>query len=159
MLARMTERIGATFRLQLLATMAGGGLVIASALVLLSRGRLVDGLLLAGAAIFLLRWYWRTTARKRALTRHGFHAGRRVGSHWAYEELHDGRVVSIELPLEYVGRGGYDIHVPSERDWLANMPAWARDRRDEIIERLQLVFKRSQIHFDADSVTAPPADA
>ena len=155
----MSERIGASFRLQVLATMVGGGLIISGALVLVSRGRVVDGLLLAGATIFVLRWYWRATARQRALTRHGFHAGRRVGSHWAYEELHDGVVVAIELPLEYVGRGGYDIHVPSERDWLANMPPWARDRRDEIVERLQQVFKRSQIHFDADAVAAPPADA
>lgn len=155
----MSERIGASFRLQVWATMVGGGLIITGALVLVSRGRMVDGLLLAGATIFLLRWYWRATARQRALTRHGFHTGRRVGSHWAYEELHDGVVVSIELPLEYVGRGGYDIHVPSERDWLANMPPWARDRRDEIVERLQQVFKRSQIHFDADAVAAPPADA
>ncbi len=29
------------------------------------------------------------------------------------------------------------------------MPAWARERRAEIVERLPTVFKRSQIHFDA----------
>jgi hypothetical protein len=155
----MNERIGATFRIQLFATVACGLLVIAGALLLSASGELVDGLLLAGAAILLLRWYWRTTARKRALTRLGYHAGRRVGAHWEYEELHDGVVVALELPLEYVGRGGYDIHIPSENDWRANMPPWARERRDEIVERLQRVFKRSQIHFDADAATAPPADA
>ena len=155
----MNEHIGASFRLQVLAIMACGVLVIAGALVLISRGELVDGLLLAGAAIFLLQWYWRATARRRALARQGFHTGQRVGSHWAYEELHDGGVVSIELPLEYVGRGGYDIHIPSEHDWLAHMPPWARERRAEIVERLQQVFKRSQIHFDADAAAAPPADA
>ena len=155
----MNERIGASFRLQVYAIMACGVLVVAGALLLISRGELVDGLLLAGAAIFLLRWYWRATARRRALSGRGFHAGRRVGSQWAYEELHDGIVVSLELPLEYVGRGGYDIHIPSEHDWLANMPPWARDRRGEIVERLQQVFKRSQIHFDADAANAPTADA
>lgn len=155
----MSERIGASFQLQVYATLACGALVIAGALLLTWRGELIDGLLLAGAAVFLLHWYWRATARKRALVGHGFHAGRRVGSHWAYEELHDGFVVTLELPLEYVGRGGYDIHIPSERDWLANMPPWARERRDEIVGRLQRVFKRSQIHFDADAAAAPPADA
>jgi hypothetical protein len=154
----MNERIGATFRIQLFAILLCGVLIIAGSLVLIARGELVDGVLLGGAATVLLRWYWRATARQRALTGRGFHAGQRVGSHWAYEELHDGVVVALELTLEYVGRGGYDIHIPSEHDWRANMPPWARERRDEIVERLQQVFKRSQIHFDADAA-APPADA
>lgn len=153
----MNERIGASFRIQLIAITLCGLLVIAGALLLVARGELIDGVLLGGAATLLLRWYWRATARQRALTRQGFHAGRRVGSHWAYEELHEGVVVALELPLEYVGRGGYDIHIPSEHDWLASMPPWARERRAEIVERLQQVFKFSQIHFDADA--APPADA
>jgi hypothetical protein len=85
----MNERIGASFQLQVVATMACGLLVIVGALLLVARGRLIDGLLLAGAATLLLRWYWRATARKRALGRRGFHAGRRVGSHWAYEEWSD----------------------------------------------------------------------
>lgn len=152
----MGERIDKSFRGLVIAITSCGLLVIAGALVLISRGELVDGFLLGGAAILMLRWYWRSTARGRALLRHGFHAGRRVGANWAYEELHDGMVASLELPLEYVGRGEYDIHIPSERDWLANMPAWARERRAEIVERLQTVFKRSQIHFEADA--APPAD-
>jgi hypothetical protein len=152
----MNEQVGAPFRIQLLATLSCGVLVIAAALLLISRGELIGGFLLAGVAILMLRWYWRSTARKRALLSRGFHAGRRVGSHWAYEELHDGVVVALELPLEYVGRGGYDIHVPSEQDWQATMPPWARERRGEIVERLQQVFKRSQIHFDADAAAAPP---
>jgi len=155
----MNERIGASFRLQLLATLSCGVLVIAIALLLISRGEWIDGVLLGGAATLLLQWYWRATARKRALLRRGFHTGRRVGAHWAYEEMHDGTVVTLELPLEYVGRGGYDIHIPSEHDWQANMPPWARERRSEIVERLQQVFKRSQIHFDADVASSPPADA
>lgn len=155
----MSERIGASFRVQLVAIMLCGMLVIAGALVLIVRGELVDGILLGGAATVLLRWYWRSTTRQRALSGQGFHTGRRVGSHWAYEELHDGEIVALQLTLEYVGRGGYDIHIPSEHDWRANMPPWARERRDQIVERLQRVFKRSQIHFDADATSAPPADA
>jgi hypothetical protein len=151
----MNERIGAAFRIRLYSTLLCGLLVVAGALLLVSRGRVTDGLLLAGAVTLLLHWYWRATARNRALTRRGFHTGRRVGSHWAYEELHDGAVVAIELPLEYVGRGGYDIHIPSEHDWRATMPPWARDRREEIVGRLQQVFKRSQMHFDADGASAP----
>ena len=68
-----------------------------------------------------------------------------------YEELHGGEIQSLEFPLEYVGRGEYDIHIPGEGDWRKAMPGWARDRRQEIIERLQTVFKLSQIHFDPDA--------
>jgi hypothetical protein len=67
----------------------------------------------------------------------------------------EGIVVSLELPLEYAGRGEYDIHIPSERDWQVGMPAWAHGRRAEIVERLQTVFKRSQMHFDADKSLEP----
>ena len=150
----MGERIGKLFPGMVVAITLCGVLVIAGALLLISRGMIVDGVLLGGAVTLLLRWYWRTTTRQRALLRHGFHTGRRIGANWAYEELREGMVVSLELPLEYAGRGEYDIHIPSERDWRANMPAWARERRAEIVERLP--FKRSQIHFDADA--APPAD-
>lgn len=150
----MGERIGRLFPGVVAAITLCGVLVIAGALLLISRGMVVDGVLLGGAAILLLRWYWSTTARQRALLRHGFCAGRRIGANWVYEELREGMVVSLELPLEYAGRGEYDIHIPSERDWRAHMPAWARERRAEIVERLP--FKRSQIHFDADA--APPAD-
>ncbi len=66
---------------------------------------------------------------------------------------------SIELPLDYVGRGEYDIHVPGERAWAASMPDWARGRRAEIVERLQTVFKRSQIHFERRHAPSPPHDA
>jgi hypothetical protein len=30
------------------------------------------------------------------------------------------------------------------------MPAWARERRAEIVARLETVFKRSQLLFDPD---------
>ena len=49
-----------------------------------------------------------------------------------------------------MGRGEYDIHVPGERTG-GRMPTWARERRPEIVERLQTVFKRNQIHLDPDA--------
>lgn len=145
----MDEHVGRSFRAGVIVITLCGLVTIAGACVMVAAGMLVDGLLLGAAAVLLLRWYWRATARKRALARRGFHPGRRVGTHWNYEELHEGVIVWLELPLEYVGRGEYDIHIPSERDWLAGMPSWARERRDEIVERLP--FKRSQMHFDADA--------
>lgn len=147
----MGEHIGAAFRATVIASTLCGVLVMAGACLMIARGMLVDGLLVGAAAVLLLRWYWRATERKRALVRRGFHPGRRDGAHWNYEELHHGAIVWLELPLEYVGRGEYEIHIPSERDWAATMPEWARERRDVIVERLQAVFKRSQLHFDPDA--------
>lgn len=151
----MSERIGASFRFVVVAVALCALLAIAAALLVVARGRVFEGTLIVFATVLLLRWYWKATARTRALARHGFHVGRRVGTHWVYEELHDGMVVALELPLAYVGRGEYDIHVPAESLWRGTMPEWARERREEIAARLGTVFKRSQIHFDADQPQAP----
>ena len=152
----MSERFDNTFRLKLALGLAGCGVGLATALLLLFSGSFLDGCIVGGISYFAFRWFWRATMRKRALLRQGFHAGGRVGAYWVYEELRDGVIESIQLPLDYVGRGEYDIHVPSERDWSASMPVWARARRAEIVERLQTVFKRSQILFDPDAPTPPP---
>jgi hypothetical protein len=132
------------------AVLAACALGAVASLWLLVNGALINALLLAAITVFAVRTFWRTTRRKRELLGHGFFTGRRVGTHWMYEELQGSEIVSLELALDYVGRGEYDVHLPSERDWLATMPAWARDRRAEIVGRLERVFKRSQLHFDPD---------
>jgi hypothetical protein len=38
------------------------------------------------------------------------------------------------------------VHVPSPERWRSEMPAWARDRRDVILERLK--SKCSHMHLD-----------
>src|SRR5262245_52859349 len=120
----MDEHVGGSFRASVIVISLCGVLTIAAACVMIAGGMLISGLLLGIAATLLLRWYWRATARLRTLARRGFHPGRRVGAHWNYEELRDGVIVGLELPLEYVGRGEYEIHIPSEHDWLAAMPSW-----------------------------------
>jgi hypothetical protein len=153
----MSERVGGSFRVLVSAVVLACALGMICALLLLGAGSLIGGALVAAVTIYLFREFWRVTARKRALLRRGYFTGRRVGMHWVYEELQSGEILAIELPLDYVGRGEYEVHVPGERDWSARMPAWARERRDEIVERLKMVFKLSQLHFDADS-EPPPAD-
>lgn len=135
----------------MLAGVLAGALAGLAALWMLVRGAVLEGLIVAAVTYFAFKWFWRATLRKRELLRRQFFVGRRVGTHWVYEELHGGEIQSLEFPLEYAGRGEYDIHVPGERDWRKAMPAWAQDRRQEIIERLQTVFKLSQIHFDPDA--------
>lgn len=153
----MSERIGPAFRGMLVGVALFGALTIAAATALVARGALFNGLLIGGVALLLLQWFWRATARRRALSRIGFFTGSRFGNHWRYEELHHGTVESLDLLLEYHGRGEYGLHIPGERDWVAGMPDWARGRRDEIVARLQTVFKHSQMHFDPDSAQSPAA--
>jgi hypothetical protein len=155
----MSERVGNSFRVIVAGGIAVCALAMAGALVLLAGGSLFDGAIVGGLTFFAFRWFWGATQRKRSLLSRGYHVGSRVGTYWVYEELRENVVVSLELPLDYLGRGEYDIHVPSERDWSATMPDWARERRAEIVERLQTVFKRSQIHFDPDSAQSQPHDA
>jgi len=153
----MGERIDNSFRTRVAAASALAALAAMVALVLLVRGDVIEGALLGGATFFLFRLFWRATRRRRELLRRGYFIGRRVGTHWVYEELHDGEIVGLELPLEYVGRGEYDVRVPGGRDWSEHAPEWARARREEIIERLLAVFTRSHLHIEADSAGTPQA--
>jgi hypothetical protein len=149
--AHMSERIGNSFRGVVAAGLLVAAALLGFALLLLVRGSVLEGAILATVTYFLFKWFWRASRRKRELTRRGYYTGQRVGTNWVYEELHDGVVVSLEFPLEYVGRGAYDIHLPDEGAWVAVMPEWARPRRAEVLARVQSVFKFSQIRVDSDA--------
>jgi hypothetical protein len=129
---------------------ASAALAAVGALVLLARGEIVAGVITAAVTLFAFRLFWNATRRRRELLRRGYFAGQRVGSRWVYEELHQGEAVALEFELEYAGRGAYDIRIPGELAWRDTMPAWARGRREEIIERLGTVFKRSEMRTETD---------
>jgi len=150
------ERLGTAARFALGAIVLGATLAMGIVFYLLTRGRVLDAVIVAAVTYFGFRWSWHATLRRRELLSRGFH-GWRVGSQWVYEEVRDGYIEGIELPLEYLGRGEYEIHVPGERDWAMTMPEWARDRRAEIIERLRTMFKHDQVRLDPDSDPSPPA--
>src|SRR5215510_7061996 len=109
----MGERIGKQFRGIFTVGLLIGALAMIGDLWLLLRGSFLAGIVAAVLTVFLFRLFWRSTARKRNLMRRGYHTGQRVGTNWVYEELHGDEVQSLELPLEYAGRGEYDIHIPS----------------------------------------------
>jgi hypothetical protein len=150
--------LGRSFRLLVIAVAAACALTLLGAVALLAAGLVVEGAVLFAVVAFSFRIFWRATLRKRQLARAGYFSGRRVGSHWVYEELHGDLISGIELPLDYVGRGEHIVHIPGAADWRAHMPAWARERREEIVGRLGAVFKRSQMQFDADPQVPPEAN-
>jgi hypothetical protein len=145
----MSERIGGWFRGLDLAVAAACVLGIAGALFMLTEGARWEWSLVGLFLFFFLRWFWRATARQRALTRHGFYAGRRIGARWVYDELHQGLIESLEFPVVYIGRGEYELILPGDERWRMTMPSWARDRRAEITERLASVFRRDAMRVEA----------
>jgi hypothetical protein len=131
--------------------------LMCAALYLLQRN--FDGAVLGALTYFLFGMFWRATLRKRALSRRGYFTGQRVGTHWVYDELQDGVIESIELLLDYAGRGEYDIHIPGPQDWRNLMPAWARDRREEIPRERhdrRIGAQATQDALRADSAQSPP---
>jgi hypothetical protein len=63
-----------------------------------------------------------------------------------YEERKNGEIVFY---AELMGRGPIKrvVYIPSEDDWNAKSPSWARDRRDEIIKRLKQVLPESRTEY------------
>ena len=146
----MGERIPKSYGLVVTVGIAALAVSMAYPMLFVIPGFGWDKLVPAALGFLVLRLLWNSSRRKRELSGRGFHLGKRVGTHWVYEELHDGEVVALELALEYVGRGEYEIHIPGERAWVDTMPAWARQRRSEIVERLGTRFKRSQMRMHDD---------
>ena len=113
----MSERIGKSFRALVAASIAvrrvsrSPALWSALARSLSSTASLFGGLTYpccsAGSGARRLR--------KRDLLRRGYYTGRRVGTYWVYEELREGVVVSLELPLDYLGAASTTFIFPAER--------------------------------------------
>jgi len=141
------EKISSTYQQTVILLLLALSAVFAAIILFAIEGGIVQ-LAVAAGGFFVLRRFWSATRRKRELGSRGFFPGRRVDNHWVYEELHEGEVVVIEFPLAYVGRGEHEILIPGEQSWPGRMPAWAHGRRDEIIERLGVVFKRSDMRTD-----------
>jgi hypothetical protein len=142
----MTERVPASFPRTVVICMTA--VAVALAALLWSIDDVFARLAIAAVGFFALRRAWSATRRRRDLATLGFHTGHRVDNHWVYEELHDGEVFALELPLAYAGRGEFELLVPGEQSWPGRVPAWAGARRTEILERLGTVFKRSDMRVD-----------
>ncbi len=77
-----------------------------------------------------------------------------------YEERHLGRWRRIEIQGEMLmGRAHHVLYFASPERW-QEYPAWARDRREEIIGRVKAVLRPPEYDYDepdADDVVAPTA--
>lgn len=73
-----------------------------------------------------------------------------------YEEFHDGAWQRIEIQGEMLmGRAHHVIYFASSQRW-QEYPAWARDRRGEIIARVKSQFHPPDYEYQEDTSLTPP---
>jgi hypothetical protein len=63
-----------------------------------------------------------------------------------YREIVEGRPEDFVLNCKGE-RGEYTIYLPSESNWNRTVPAWARGRRTEIVERIRSRLKPPMYQF------------
>jgi len=71
------------------------------------------------------------------LRRHGYRVRWYGRDSFYYEELEAGQVRRLMLDGYLMGRGPRSVYFPGPQDWQQKMPDWARDRRDEILDRVR----------------------
>lgn len=113
---------------------------------------LEDIRLFLGAVIliggFLGIGYFRSRRRFRRL---GFRVLRVGRDTFRYEELFgDGQHRSVSIDGEMLADAPHVIHLPSPATWQTAVPDWARDRRDEIVQRIQQELGTT--HFSYEEV-------
>lgn len=85
--------------------------------------------------------------------RRGFRARWVKGNCWLYEErAQSGKSRFLPCTRTIVGEGYRApciVHIPNEPEWNALTPAWARDRRQEISQRINVCFGGSVTAFAA----------
>ncbi len=97
------------------------------------------------AILFVTIIIWFTVARKYALAKKGFFIevdlGREPGDgvRIAYEEK--------DKSLIFYGPASRTIKVPSEQLWNEIMPDWAKNRKDEILERIKQDVRKLKFTF------------
>ncbi len=53
-----------------------------------------------------------------------------------YEEIEAGQIRRLMICGELMARGPRHVYFPDPDDWQRKMPDWAKDRRDEILNRI-----------------------
>ncbi len=100
---------------------------------------MTDNLLLTGAFIALtaVAVVGALLRKRYRLRRAGYLVARRGRDQIRYEELADGTVRSLMIDGEMLVGAPFIVYLPDRKAWEKKMPAWARSRRDEIIERVR----------------------
>ena len=103
---------------------------------------LVAGLVLAVAIAVLLE----RRRKRRFLQSHGWYAGRRGRDGIYYQELTDSGIREIEMGGEMMTKGRHLIYL-NLSGWDVSTPVWARERRDEIVNRIRSILTDDKYEY------------
>jgi len=84
------------------------------------------------------------------LRREGYFSGAFRKGAWVYEERRNGIVESLRLTMENTEPGHWELFVPDDARWRASVPAWASERRQEIVGRILGRIPADDVHFPKD---------
>lgn len=92
---------------------------------------------------------WQRIVRTLSLRRNGYFGGRQVRGSWVYEERCGAELLALSLEMVNMEPGRWELFVPGEAKWREVVPAWAADRRSEIIQRIAERLAPDRIRDDA----------
>ena len=86
---------------------------------------------------------WKWVQRQYWLRTKGFWADVKYRYGIKYEEMQNGRIEHLIIPGNIQFDEPGEIYVPTSKEWQETMPEWAKQRKDEILERAK-IFCNSQ---------------
>lgn len=89
-------------------------------------------------------------ARAVGLSKKGYFGGRRVGSSWVYEERHGDSLRALVIDVVNTEPGRWDMFFPTAAKWTTSVPEWAKERREEIAQRIAKRYKHKRFHYPSD---------
>jgi hypothetical protein len=92
---------------------------------------------------------WRI-ARAIGLDKRGYFGGHFVRGTWLYEEVCNQTVRSLRLELANTEPGHWEMFFPTDEQWRARVPEWAKDRRRKIAVRIAGRLKAKDFQSPAD---------
>lgn len=134
----------------LLRSLAYGILILVILVVAIAVVARYPWLLLIAGALLLVAWPLGHIQRMRYLKRQGFFVRYRGEGLHQYEELRDGRILTLDLPASWTEVGHSELFIPLKSDWQSSAPGWAAARRDEVFQRVISMWSGFEIHYPED---------
>jgi hypothetical protein len=94
-------------------------------------------------------------ARVRGLSKKGYFGGRRIENKWVYEERDGDSLRALMIDVVNTEPGRWEMFFPTQSQWNASTPEWARDRREEIAHRIAKRYRRNGFHYPSDLRAGP----
>jgi len=104
-------------------------------------------ILLLAILFFPITWPLSKLWRHYRLYSRGFYVTGKGRDLIEYQERRDGTICRLTLYRELMAPPPNLVYVPTEDEWQRDMPAWARERRQEIIENVKRALGTKRYEF------------